>query len=111
MKKTKNKFKYEVDIFWSEEDDAYVANVPELPGCSTHGDSLEAAAVNAQEAIAGYLETLKRLRKPIPVPLSEKHFSGEFLVRVDPSFHRDLMIQAQMAKTSLNKLVIARLKR
>ncbi|MGH8655391.1 MAG: type II toxin-antitoxin system HicB family antitoxin [Gammaproteobacteria bacterium] len=39
-------------IYWSAEDDAFVAEVPELPGCMSHGDTYEAALASAQEAIA-----------------------------------------------------------
>ena len=43
--------KYEVIIYWSEEDEAFVADVPELPGCSVHGPTQETALGNAQDAI------------------------------------------------------------
>jgi predicted RNase H-like HicB family nuclease len=43
--------KYEVIIFWSEEDEVFVAEVPQLPGCAAHGSSQEAALASAQEAI------------------------------------------------------------
>ena len=43
--------KYEIGICWSNEDEAYVAGVPELPACLAHGDTYESAAANANEAI------------------------------------------------------------
>ena len=43
--------KYEIIMFWSEEDQAFVADVPELPGCMAHGDSYESALANVREAI------------------------------------------------------------
>src|SRR5438132_320479 len=99
-KKPIKKIKYRVDIIWSEEDQAYVAKTPELPGCVTHGETLEEAASMAEEAIRGYVETLQALGKPVPIPMAEKKFSGEFLVRVDPNLHRDLTIKAGMEDTS-----------
>jgi predicted RNase H-like HicB family nuclease len=60
--------KYEVIIYWSEEDEAYVAEVPELPGCAAHGPTQEAALASAQEAIRLWLETAKEFGDPIPEP-------------------------------------------
>lgn len=60
--------KYEVLIYWSEEDQAFVAEVPELPGCAAHGATLEAALASAQEAIRLWLDTAKEFGDPIPVP-------------------------------------------
>ena len=58
--------KYEIIIFWSDDDQAYVADVPELPGCMAHGSSYEQALSNAQDAIDLWLETAKDLGRPIP---------------------------------------------
>ncbi len=60
--------RYEVIIYWSEEDQAFVAEVPELPGCAAHGSTQEAALANAQEAIALWIETAREFSDPIPVP-------------------------------------------
>jgi len=60
--------RYEVIIFWSAEDQAFVAEVPELPGCAAHGATHEAALGNAQEAIALWVETAKEFGDPIPEP-------------------------------------------
>lgn len=58
--------KYEVIIFWSSEDQAFVAEVPELAGCAAHGSTQEAALSNAQQAIALWIETAKEFGDPIP---------------------------------------------
>jgi predicted RNase H-like HicB family nuclease len=60
--------RYEVIIYWSDEDQAYVAEVPELPGCSAHGDTYESALSNAKQAIALWIETAKEFNDPIPSP-------------------------------------------
>ncbi len=60
--------KYEVIIYWSEEDEAFVAEVPELPGCAAHGPTQEAALASAQEAIRLWLDTAKEFGDPIPEP-------------------------------------------
>ncbi|UCE04616.1 MAG: type II toxin-antitoxin system HicB family antitoxin, partial [bacterium] len=64
--------KYEIIIFWSDEDDAYVADVPELPGCMAHGDTHESALANAKEAIQLWLETAKEFGDPIPAPKGKR---------------------------------------
>ncbi len=63
--------KYEIIIYWSDEDDLFVADIPELPGCMAHGDSHEEALAEAQAAIGHWLEAAKRIGKPIPQPAGE----------------------------------------
>ncbi len=60
--------KYEVIIYWSEEDGAFVAEVPELPGCVAHGSIHESALANALEAIRLWLDTAQEFGDPIPEP-------------------------------------------
>jgi len=60
--------KYEIIIFWSDEDAAFLADVPELPGCMAHGSSHAEALENAQEAISLWLETARELGRTIPQP-------------------------------------------
>jgi predicted RNase H-like HicB family nuclease len=63
-----NSFKYEVIIFWSEEDDAFIAEVPDLAGCMADGATYEEALVNAQVVISQWIETAKSLGRVIPKP-------------------------------------------
>jgi predicted RNase H-like HicB family nuclease len=60
--------KYEIIIYWSAEDDAFVAEVPELPGCAAHGASHEDALRNAQHAIRLWIDTAREFGDPIPEP-------------------------------------------
>jgi predicted RNase H-like HicB family nuclease len=60
--------KYEVIIYWSEEDEAFVAEVPELPGCAAHGLTQEAALASAQEAIRLWVDTANEFGDPVPEP-------------------------------------------
>ena len=60
--------KYEVIIYWSDEDGAFVAEVPQLAGCCAHGPSQEVALANAQEAIALWIETAREFGDPVPEP-------------------------------------------
>ena len=60
--------KYETIIYWSDEDQAFIADVPELPGCMAHGASQNEALSNAQEAIRLWLDTATEFGDPIPQP-------------------------------------------
>lgn len=61
-------YKYEIIIYWSQEDDVFIAEVPELPGCMAHGDTPEAALTNAQQAIELWIETAREFGDPVPEP-------------------------------------------
>ena len=60
--------KYEVIIYWSEKDTAFIAEVPELPGCAAHGTTQEDALRNAQDAIRLWMDTAIEFGDPIPEP-------------------------------------------
>jgi predicted RNase H-like HicB family nuclease len=61
-------YKYETIIYWSEEDQSFIADVPELPGCMAHGASPDKALTNAQEAMQLWLDTAREFGDPIPEP-------------------------------------------
>jgi predicted RNase H-like HicB family nuclease len=60
--------KYEIIIFWSEEDHAYVAEVPELPGCMADGKTYQEAITNAERVIQEWIDTATELGRSIPRP-------------------------------------------
>jgi predicted RNase H-like HicB family nuclease len=60
--------KYEIIIYWSDEDNTFIAEVPELPGCTAHGDTQESALKNVNDAMQLWLDTARELGKPIPAP-------------------------------------------
>jgi len=60
--------KYEIIIFWSEEDKSFIAEVPELPGCMADGKTYQEALSNAEIIISEWVETAKELGRPIPQP-------------------------------------------
>ena len=61
-------WKYEVIIYWSNDDDAFVADVPELPGCVAHGATQSEALAHANEAIDLWLTTAQELGRTVPEP-------------------------------------------
>jgi len=60
--------KYEVIIYWSQEDQAFLAEVPELPGCAADGKTYRAALANVEVVIKEWIETATQLGRPIPQP-------------------------------------------
>jgi predicted RNase H-like HicB family nuclease len=62
------KSKYEIIVFWSPEDNCYVAEVPELPGCMADGKNYQGALKNVEVVIAEWIETAERLGREIPQP-------------------------------------------
>lgn len=60
--------KYEVIIYWSDEDQAFIAEVSELPGCAAHGPTQAEALANAQDAIQLWIETAKEFGDAVPQP-------------------------------------------
>jgi predicted RNase H-like HicB family nuclease len=60
--------KYELIIYWSEEDQSFVVDVPELPGCMADGETYEEAVTNARQVIEEWIETAKELGRQIPKP-------------------------------------------
>jgi predicted RNase H-like HicB family nuclease len=60
--------RYELIIYWSKEDHAFLVEVPELPGCMSDGASYEEAVANAQTVIAEWIETAQFLDSPISEP-------------------------------------------
>jgi predicted RNase H-like HicB family nuclease len=60
--------KYRIQIYWSPEDQVFIAEVPELPGCITHGNTQAAARANANEAIQSWIETATEFGDTVPEP-------------------------------------------
>ena len=60
--------KYEIIIYWSQEDDAFVAEVPELPGCAAHGDSPDTALAHCMDAIDLWISTAEEFGRAVPEP-------------------------------------------
>lgn len=63
-----SKFRYEVIIYWSDEDHAFIAEVPELPGCAADGATYQEAVSNAEVVIQEWIETARELGRSVPEP-------------------------------------------
>jgi len=60
--------RYEIILYWSDEDRIFVAEVPELPGCMAHGKTQERALLNAKKAIRLWIDTAREFGDPVPKP-------------------------------------------
>jgi predicted RNase H-like HicB family nuclease len=60
--------KYEIILYWSVDDDAFIAEVPELAGCAADGPTRQDALANAEVVIQEWMETARELGRPIPEP-------------------------------------------
>ena len=64
--------KYEIILYWSNEDDAFVAEAPELPGCMAHGNTQEEALRHINEAMQLWIDTARECGDPVPEPKGER---------------------------------------
>ena len=86
-----------------------LAVVPGFPSLSWLAASPEAAPKGIRQVVSDVLADLKTSGEAVPVPLAEKHYSGEFRVRIPPELHRALAMQAAEQRVSLNRLASAKL--
>jgi predicted RNase H-like HicB family nuclease len=63
-----DQIQYEIILYWSKEDQAFIAEVPELPGCAADGATYQEAVANAEVVIREWIETARELGRPIPQP-------------------------------------------
>jgi predicted HicB family RNase H-like nuclease len=100
---------YTYRVTWSQEDGEHVGLCAEFPSLSWLDATPEAALAGIRKLVASVARDMKASGEHIPVPLSEKHYSGEFRVRIPPEVHRQLAIQAAEQGVSLNRLASAKL--
>ena len=65
-------YRYEIILYWSNEDQAIIAEAPELPGCMAHGDNYETALRNIKDAMRLWIDTAREFGDPIPQPKGER---------------------------------------
>ncbi len=65
-------FRYEIILYWSKEDDVFIAEVPELPGCMAHGSTQEEALRNVNDAMGLWVDTARERGRTVPEPKGER---------------------------------------
>jgi predicted RNase H-like HicB family nuclease len=102
---------YTYRVAWSVEDREHVATVAEFPSLSWLAPTPVEALAGLADVVRDVLADLTASGEPIPEPLSERAYSGKFLVRVPAEVHRRLVLEATEQHVSLNRLVSDRLAR
>lgn len=99
--------KYSTRIAYSDEDQGFIATVPELPGCSAFGETAAESLTEIVPAIEAWISAAEAAGNPIPPPasLDAELPSGKFLVRVAKTVHAQLTVAAQREGVSLNQYV------
>jgi len=100
---------YTYRVTWSEDDKEYVGLCTEFPSLSWLAKTPESALKSIRNVVADVVNDMKSNKELIPEPISVKHYSGKFMVRVPPEIHRDLAIKAAEAGISLNRIASSKL--
>jgi predicted HicB family RNase H-like nuclease len=100
---------YTYRVTWSPEDNEYVGLCVEFPSLSWLAKAPESALTGIRKVVAASVADMRSNGEEPPTPLAEKHYSGEFRVRIPPHVHRSLAIEAAEQGISLNRLASARL--
>jgi predicted RNase H-like HicB family nuclease len=101
--------RYPAEVFWSDEDEAFIAVAPDLPGCSAVGDTQQEALTQLHDAISAWIEAARTAGNPIPGPsrpASDEAYSGKLLVRMPRTLHGRLARQAKSENVSLNQYIV-----
>jgi predicted HicB family RNase H-like nuclease len=96
-------------VTWSAEDGEHLALCAEFPSLSWLAETPDAALQGIRRLVAEVVADMEAAGEAVPAPLADKHYSGQFRVRIPPEVHRALAIQAAEEGVSLNRLVSAKL--
>lgn len=99
---------YTYRVSWSPDDLEYVATVVEFQSLSWLAPDPAAALLGLRALVAEIVDDLLASGEPVPEPLAERQYSGEFRLRIPPALHRALAIEAAEQGVSLNRLVSAK---
>ena len=101
---------YTYRVSWSEEDGEFVGTCVEFPSLSWLDKKQDGALKGIRKVVVDCLKDMKKNGELLPEPLSTKKFTGELRVRLPPALHRALAIQAEESHTSLNKVIVEKLR-
>ncbi len=101
--------KYTYRVTWSQEDGEYLGLCLEFPSLSWLAATPEDALAGIRTTVADVVIDLQANGEPVPEPLATRVYSGRFMVRIPPTLHRQLAIEAAEAGISLNRLASTRL--
>jgi len=97
---------YEIKVFYSKEDEGWIATIPELPGCSAFGRTPEKSLDELKTAKGLWLEASRKEKRHVPKPLADSDLNGKFLLRLPKELHRKLAYEAKEQGVSLNQFML-----
>ena len=100
---------YTYRVTWSPEDDEHLGLCVEFPSLSWLASTPDQALAGVRQLVREVVADLRDNGEPVPEPLANKHYSGEFRVRIPPELHRQLALTAAEQGVSLNRLASAKL--
>ena len=113
-KKTKKVLKdlsrlFALKVFYSEEDQCFVATCAEFPSLSGLGNSRFEAMEETEKVVLLSLEDMDKKGEELPQPLSLEQYSGKISLRISPEKHRELALESHLEKISMNQLIANKL--
>jgi predicted HicB family RNase H-like nuclease len=109
MSPTKKTDHFTYRVTWSAEDSEYVGMCAEFPSLSWLAATPEAGLAGIRKLVRSVVRDMQAAGEPVPTPLAEKRYSGEFRVRIPPHVDRSLAMEAAEQGVSLNRLASAKL--
>jgi predicted RNase H-like HicB family nuclease len=103
----KEAFRYRILVEWSDEDQAFIARVPALPGCLAHGATAEKAAHEAEVAAGLFLDAIKEDRRRPPPVDAVADYSGQLRLRLPKSLHEAVSQIATAEGVSINTFMLS----
>lgn len=100
---------YTYRITWSAQDGEHVGLCAEFPSLSWLDETPEAALAGIRQVVKDVVADMQASGEPVPEPIAERRYSGEFRVRIPPELHRQLALEAAEQNVSLNRLASAKL--
>lgn len=101
---------YPVTLY-PDREGGYVAQIKDLPGCLTQGETLEETMTNINEARELWIETAYESGDEIPLPSTEENYSGKLLLQMPKSLHQRLAEEAERENVSLDRYIVFLLSR
>ncbi len=100
--------RYPIEVFWSEEDEGFIAIAPDLPGASAWGRTETKAIAELHTVIGLWIKAARKAGNPVPKPSdrADVNYSGKFLMRVPKRLHAELAQAAKTQGVSLNQYVL-----
>jgi predicted HicB family RNase H-like nuclease len=100
---------YTYRVTWSPEDGEHVGLCVEFPSLSWLGNSPEEALFGIRQAVSSVVQDMQENGESVPSPVSDREYSGKFMVRVPPAVHRALTLKAAEEGISLNRFISSKL--